>query len=173
VRPLAHLRGALLAAAAIAGLAAFFASATPAHGQSAIAPEARFAVGTPAMQAAQAIAVGHWGVDPCAGAVEIAWVPLDEHVNGISSWSVTRGAYEAPEDNRDCRIELNTEMAFDWPKFCTVLVHEYGHLAGHPHDEHPGHLMSAVYSRPLAECSPTGTRRATGSRRLATGSRGA
>ncbi|WP_407655886.1 hypothetical protein [Capillimicrobium parvum] len=47
-----------------------------------------------------------------------------------------------------------------------MLVHEYGHLAGRPHDDHPGHLMSPIYTTPLAECESRATaRRGPGSRR--------
>lgn len=168
MRPLpATLRGALAAAAlAIAVLAPAAVAQAPA------APSVRFAVGSPALEAAQAIARAHWGVDPCGGDVAIAWVPLERYVNALSSWTVQASdAYAAPELNRDCRIDLSTRMAFAWPKLCTVVVHEYGHLAGRRHDDAPGRLMSAVYERPIPECLPQAQRRATASLRRASSRR--
>ena len=36
-------------------------------------------------------------------------------------------------ENVQCRIVFNRLIAYDWARFCTVLVHEYGHLAGRAH----------------------------------------
>lgn len=167
MRPQSVLRAALAAGALLIAMLAPAAVA-----QAPAAPSVRFAVGSPALEQAQAIARAHWGVDPCGGAVEIAWVPLGRYVNAVSSWTVRAAdAYAAPELNEDCRIELSTRMPFGWPKLCTVVVHEYGHLAGLRHDEEPGRLMSAVYDRPLPACLPSAQRRATGSPHPATARR--
>lgn len=162
MRPVAIARRALLAATA---LIAIIVPVAPA--QAPAAPAQRFAVSSAGMHAAQAVARAHWGVDPCGGELEIAWVALEPQVNGISSWTAFGGGYGDAETNEDCRIELNTKMAFSWAKFCTVLVHEYGHLAGHDHEGRSGQLMSAVYARPLAACAARGTRRARASLRWA------
>ena len=132
-------------------------------------PRAKSAVGSAATQAAQAIARAHWGTDPCAGEVAIRWVRMDDPtINAMSTWRSFGDAYANPAANQDCRVDFNTRAEFDWPKFCTVLVHEYGHLAGRPHDDRAGHLMSAIYTTPLSECQSTATaRRGPASRRSA------
>ncbi|HEY8584674.1 MAG TPA: hypothetical protein VIL49_17060, partial [Capillimicrobium sp.] len=71
MRPIAIARGALLGAAAI--IATF---ATSAAAQAPASPQERFAVGSPGMAAAKAIARAHWGADACGGTVDVAWVPL-------------------------------------------------------------------------------------------------
>jgi hypothetical protein len=129
----------------------------------------RFVVRASTVRTAQDIARVHWGTDPCSGDVQIRWSHMaDQTINALSSWRSFGSAYANPAANRDCRIDFNTTAAFDWPKFCTVLVHEYGHLAGRPHADRAGHLMSPVYSSPLPECEGRATaRRAPGSRRSA------
>jgi hypothetical protein len=144
---------ALLRGAALTGLL-LIAAAAPAAAQAPAGPDVRFAAGSPAMVAAQQIAREHWGVDPCGGAIDIVWVSQPESYNAISSWANAGDPYADWQGNVDCRIEFNRDMGFGWAKFCTVLVHEYGHLAGQRHDEHPGELMSAIYDRPIAECVP-------------------
>lgn len=161
MRPSSLLRAALAAAAlVIATLAPAAVAGAP------VAPSARFAVGGSALERAQAIARAHWGADPCGGEVHLTWAPLERYVNAVSSWTVRAAdAYAAPERNTDCRIVLSTRMAFGWPKLCTVVVHEYGHLLGRRHHERPGRLMSAVYARPLPACVSAAARRATASPR--------
>jgi hypothetical protein len=44
-------------------------------------------------------------------------------------------------------------MTYSWPKFCTVLVHEYGHLTGHPHTVDGADVMSPIYRAPLPACT--------------------
>jgi hypothetical protein len=117
----------LAAAVALAGPAAARTSAV--H---------RFAVGSPGLQSALRIAHAHWRTDPCGGSV-----------------SVAAGPYAHPAQNGDCQIALNPAVRFDWPKLCTVVMHEVGHLVGHPHDRRPGHLMSPYYSGPAPECRVT------------------
>jgi matrixin len=130
--------------------------AVAAHGGTAstIVPAAqRYAAGSPAMRAAQSIARAHWDADPCHGRVAIAWAPQDPVVNARSSWRNPISTYGAPARNRGCRIVLNAGLRFDWPKLCSIVVHEYGHLAGHPHSHDPDDVMSAVYRRPVAACA--------------------
>jgi hypothetical protein len=113
----------------------------------------RYAPGTPAMLAAQDVARRTWGVDPCDGRVDVSWATDDPSVNARSSWANPQSAYGAPQLNVQCRIVLNGTLVFDWSKFCTVLVHEYGHLAGHPHDDDGPGVMSPIYRAPLPACS--------------------
>ena len=135
-------------------------------GSETASPKSRFAVDSPALRAAQDIARAYWGTDPCGGEIEISWQRRQRHVNAISTWSTTNAEdpYADPGGNSDCTIQLNPRARFDWPKLCTVVVHEYGHLAGHDHDAAPGRLMSAYYTTPLRVCTTGITGRALRSR---------
>lgn len=115
----------------------------------------RYAPGTPGMLAAQDIARRQWGVDPCNGQVAISWGTDEPTINARSYWANPRSAYDAPQLNVQCRIVLNTQLGFDWAKFCTVVVHEYGHLAGHPHVADGPDVMSPLYRAPLPACVAT------------------
>jgi hypothetical protein len=115
-------------------------------------PAGVFAVGSQPMQVAQGLARQHWGVDPCGGQVTISWTPLAPQINATSTWTNPRSSYDNPDLNGDCRIEFNTGMDFDWDKFCTVVVHEYGHLSGKPHSPDPHNVMAAFYDDALPEC---------------------
>lgn len=128
------------------------ATAIPAAAE-AQAPAERYAVGTPALQAAQQIARAHWGVDPCGGQVELVWADDEAAINARATWSNPVAAYGTPEHNASCRITLNPRIPFDWVKLCTVVVHEYGHLAGHPHGEDGPDVMSPLYRAPLPACA--------------------
>lgn len=116
----------------------------------------RFAVGSPQLTTAQNLAIAHWGTSPCQGQVTLTWKRQSPGINAMSLWT-TLGTdpYGDPADNQDCEIDLNPAAAWDWPKLCTVIVHEYGHLAGQDHDAHAGHLMSPMYTTPVPECTPT------------------
>src|SRR5437773_9671891 len=89
-------------------------------------PENVFTVDSAAMQAAQQIGMQHWGTYPCGAKVVITWGTLDDDVNAQSSWTNPASAYDDPEYNGDCKITFNPNADFDWPKFCTVMVHELG-----------------------------------------------
>jgi hypothetical protein len=115
-------------------------------------PSQAFAVGSQPMQTAQAIAKQHWGVDPCGGQVTVLWTPLASQINATSTWTNPKSSYDNADLNGDCRIEFNTGMDFDWQKFCTVVVHEYGHLSGKPHSPDAHDVMAAFYEDPLPDC---------------------
>jgi hypothetical protein len=120
-------------------------------------PASAFALGSEPMRRAQEIARAHWGADACGGRVEIAWQLLASEINAQSSWTNPSSAYDHPQLNGSCRIAFNARAQYDWVKFCTVVVHEYGHLNGKPHAGDPGDVMAAFYSRPLDACGPAGT----------------
>jgi hypothetical protein len=111
-----------------------------------------FAVDSPSMQLAKDLARTHWGVDACNGQVALSWTPLAPLVNATASWTNPKTAYDHPELNGGCRIAFNTTMDFDWAKFCTVVVHEFGHLAGHAHVDSGSDVMSPIYYEPLPAC---------------------
>jgi hypothetical protein len=131
-------------------------------------PFTRFTPSSPTTTRAEQIARAYWGADPCDGAITIRWVRQTPDINALSTWSSpTTDPYGDPEHNSDCAIDLNPAAAFDWPKFCTVVVHEFGHLLGRDHDPHPGQLMSEIYTTPVAPCATPTARRAVVSQRLA------
>jgi hypothetical protein len=147
---------ALVAVLAVAGLLTTTAAAGPAT--------ARYAPSSPAIATAEQIARAYWGTDPCGGRVTVVWERRSSDVNALSTWSSpSHDPYGDPADNSDCRIAMNPAAALDWPKLCTVIVHEFGHLTGHQHDPRPGRLMSEIYTTPLAQCTTPTARRAVAS----------
>ncbi len=145
--------GRALGAGAIA-LAAAFGVAAPAAADEP-PPSVRYAVGSPGLAIAQDIARGTWGMDACGGAVAIEWAPDGPTINARSFWANPRSAYDDPALNVECRVVFNTQMAFTWEKFCTVLVHEYGHLVGQQHGPDGRDVMSPIYRAPLPACAAT------------------
>ena len=112
-----------------------------------------FPAGGPSMALAREIAERHWGAPACSGEVEIAWAPLEAGTNATASWRNPTDAWNNAGENFDCRIDFNSQAAFDWPKFCTVMAHEVGHLLGRQHAGDPNDLMAPLYSDPLAACA--------------------
>jgi hypothetical protein len=107
------------------------------------------------MRAAFAIAVDHWGAMPCGGRVDVRWDVLATGTNADAGWSNPFSKWARPLANDDCEITLSTAAEWDWPKLCSVIVHEVGHLRGLDHvgDEHD--LMFAVYLQPVPACADT------------------
>ena len=118
-------------------------------------PAGRFAAGSPAMQTAQSIAGAYWGQNACGGQVSVDWTAMDPETNAVSSWSVPATPTATPADYGACHISFNSDAQFDWPKFCTIVVHEYGHLTGHQHVSDPADVMTPVYTVPVAPCART------------------
>jgi hypothetical protein len=116
-------------------------------------PASDFAAGTELTQKAQDIARTIWAADPCAGQVSISWMTLSDSVNATSTWSNPIGQYDVPAQNTACAIAFNSATSWDWVRFCSILVHEYGHLTGHPHEDDPASVMNAFYTRPVDQCS--------------------
>src|SRR3954447_18558554 len=103
---------------------------------------------------AHALAVAHWGVDPCAGQVTVTWAHMGAGINARSTWM----SYDIhnPATYSQCAISYNLDVDWDWPKLCTVIEHELGHLAGHDHVDNPHHVMSPYYVYPTPECAAGG-----------------
>ena len=114
------------AVALLAGLAGALAFAAPAAAAPAVATDT-------AMATAADLARAQWGMDPCGGQVTVLWTILAPQVNATSTWSNPIGGYADPAENSGCKIEYNELAQWDWPKLCTVVVHEMGHLSGHDH----------------------------------------
>lgn len=144
--------GALLALAAAVAPVALLSTGAKAAGPPA---SSRYATGSAGMAIAQGIAQRHWGVAACAGAVELAWGSDEPSVNARSYWANPRSAYDHPDLNVQCRIVFNAGLAFSWEKFCTVFVHEYGHLVGKPHVGDGEDVMSPIYRASLPACAGT------------------
>ncbi len=120
------------------------------------------AVGGADLQTAVTVAQQHWGAVPCGGAVALSWsADADPLHNAAASWSNPVDLYSAPERNQACAIELNSNASWTWPKLCTVVAHEMGHLLGHQHSADPTDLMAPIYAAPLPACAtlaePEGT----------------
>jgi len=130
------------------GLAGACASAASADTTSAD----RFPVGGAAMTAAEGVAQAYWGTNPCGGKYDISWVEMGLDTNAISTWSNPTSAYDNPSQNLDCRVAFNKLIDYDWQRFCTVLVHELGHLAGHDHSADAHDVMAAYYNGPVDVC---------------------
>jgi hypothetical protein len=166
-RPTIIARGLVLASLALApllatttgaGMHSAFAAAdaTPAAAETDFQPvdhpENVFTIGSPAEQLAIQIAESTWNTDPCGGQVTVTWGALGADVNAQSSWTNPQSAYDAPQLNGDCSVTFNPSADFDWAKFCTVMVHEYGHLSGKPHSPDPNDVMNAYYTVPIQAC---------------------
>jgi hypothetical protein len=134
----------------------------------ATAPDKRWPIDGPAVQQARNIATQHWGMSPCQGDVDISWGRLPAAENARSTWTNQFADYGDPEHNMLCAVVLNARQDWDWPKLCTVFMHEFGHLAGHEHSEDPDDVMFAYYTGTNApECeavSPAGSRAPTAPR---------
>ncbi len=72
-------------------------------------------------------------------------------------------------DEERCRILLNADLAGDMSKamVCTLVMHEWGHLAGRAHSDDPASVMHADYVGPDERCVSTraAARRTSGSAR--------
>jgi hypothetical protein len=163
--PVARLRR-VVVAVVLAVVACVFAALAPASpagshraadgaGAVASADVAHFAVGSPAMIQAELIATKYWGVSPCNGVVAVSWAPLDPAINGSSTWWNPVAAYGNAAANTQCAITFNQNQAFDWPMFCTVMVHEIGHLVGQQHSTDATSVMYPIYVAPVAACQGT------------------
>jgi hypothetical protein len=103
------------------------------------------------MTTAHTLAVSRWGVDPCGGQVSVSWNHMGAGINARSQWMSTD--VHNPATYTDCAISYNLDVDWDWPKLCTVVEHELGHLSGHDHVNDPHDVMSPYYVFPSAECS--------------------
>jgi hypothetical protein len=117
-------------------------------------PAARYPVGSPGMSVAITIAQRYWGADACGGVVTLSWSTADPpSINARAGWFNPVDFYAAPELNHDCSIVFNANAWLPWPRFCTVVVHEWGHLTGHPHSADPNDVMAPVMRAPLPVCA--------------------
>ena len=129
------------------------------------------------------IAETYWGSAPCAGEIVVsaaqpvpsgmasdtdAWVTFDSSL-GVDDLAAPASTYTA------CRIGLArwqwptpASISSDWGMFCLTVIHEIGHLMGHPHSTLPGSVMAPVFSGEASVppvCRPDSRPRGKSSRR--------
>jgi len=103
------------------------------------------------MTTAHGLAVARWGMDPCGGQVAMSWQHMGTGINARSQWmSIDTND---PSTFSDCSITYNLDVDWDWPKLCTVVEHELGHLSGRDHVSDPHDVMSPYYVFAAPECA--------------------
>jgi hypothetical protein len=107
------------------------------------------------------LAKRYWGAVPCGGQIAVrAAQPLaaglDSTTDGWATFESSLGPndLDAPASTYTrCAISLarwqwptRPEMVADWNMFCLTVIHEMGHLLGHPHSLTPGSVMAPVFN---------------------------
>jgi hypothetical protein len=155
-RFLAHALPRLVAAVVALAPLAGGAHSAIASEDSGTPPQQRWPVGGVALATAAELAAAHWGATPCRGRVALTWAPLAPGINARSNWRhAGSDAFGLPARNSDCSITLSDAADWDWEKLCTVVIHEVGHLDGHPHSPDVHDVMAETYLDPAPECAGT------------------
>jgi hypothetical protein len=109
---------------------------------------------------ATVVAKRFWGAVPCGGQITVlADMPLPTGLESATDGWVTfdsslgqNNLLAPPGSYTQCTISLahwqwptRTAMRNDWNMFCLTVVHEMGHLLGHPHSLIPGSVMAPVF----------------------------
>lgn len=106
---------------------------------------------------------------PCGGTpVELTWGDPHRWVGdgGHGGWAAWTGADGRPQGEGStslrthCRVRVDAALALEWRRhgwrewalYCTVIVHEVGHLTGHEHSENPYDVMAATMSVSAPQC---------------------
>jgi hypothetical protein len=148
-----HPRPRLLVALLCGALLALSLAVAPAAARADDSPAARWPTGGSTLHLLLAMGTDHWGMTPCGGKVAIRWGALDPSLNAQSSWVNPVDDFAQPSRNTDCQVTLSTAATWDWPKLCTVVIHEIGHLDGHDHVADPTDIMYFTYVQPAPECA--------------------
>ena len=109
-----------VAACAVAGLAV---------------PGAEGAVSAGQLARMQRIAAAAWPANACTGRVQFDWT-TDGFLDALEPGAV------AAADPAACQVVASRDRWAGWKAYlCTVLVHEYGHLAGREHVSNSRNVM--------------------------------
>lgn len=116
----------------------------------------------PATQKAIDVALDKWGDDLCAGRVSVVWRTLGRAdrlgwADIEACAAIAAGAPPAPTVWLAPQWAANARD-HDWRWYCTIIVHEVGHLAqyaaGQPvgHSSNPRSIMAEDIARPWKGC---------------------
>lgn len=88
---------------------------------------------------AQAIADVVWQ-HPCGGDVAVTWDTLPPGQDPSAGKAGLTTAAWVMSDER-CHVHFPAGVQQDWYTLCTIMIHEYGHVAGLEHSANPHSVM--------------------------------
>jgi hypothetical protein len=110
---------------------------------------------------ATTLAERYWGAVPCGGQLAVLTAQQlpagsDSTTDGWVTFESSLGANNLqapPSTYTACTISLarwqwptRARQAADWNMLCLTVVHEMGHLLGHPHSLAPGSVMAPEFT---------------------------